>query len=106
MKQQNEPDPVLERTRKNVLNFYDTALNQKKPAEAIARYAGSEYRQHNPRCLFCNFMRHIIDDIQKSSTKAGDERRGVFPGFKKDAMVGGNVHHDGFLVGNVFACDF
>jgi predicted SnoaL-like aldol condensation-catalyzing enzyme len=28
--------------------FYDLMFNQCKPAEAIERYAGAEYRQHNP----------------------------------------------------------
>jgi uncharacterized protein YceH (UPF0502 family) len=39
---------VLERNRANVLAFYDLMFNQSRPAEAIERYAGAEYRQHNP----------------------------------------------------------
>ncbi|MFP5488350.1 MAG: nuclear transport factor 2 family protein [Acidimicrobiia bacterium] len=39
---------VLERNRANVLAFYDLMFNQNQPAEAIERYAGVEYRQHNP----------------------------------------------------------
>ena len=29
--------------------FYDLMFNQSKPREAIERYAGAEYRQHNPQ---------------------------------------------------------
>jgi uncharacterized protein YceH (UPF0502 family) len=39
---------ALERNRANVLAFYDMMFNQNRPAEAIERYAGAEYRQHNP----------------------------------------------------------
>jgi len=38
----------LERNKQNVQAFYDLMFNQCQPAEAIARYAGAEYRQHNP----------------------------------------------------------
>ena len=42
-------DPAnLERNKSNVCEFYDLMFNQSKPAEAIERYAGSTYRQHNP----------------------------------------------------------
>jgi len=33
---------------KNAQAFYDLMFNQCRPAEAIQRYAGAEYRQHNP----------------------------------------------------------
>lgn len=39
---------TLERNRENVVAFYDLMFNQSKPAEAIERYTGAEYRQHNP----------------------------------------------------------
>ena len=38
----------LERNKSNVTAFYDLMFNQCRPAEALARYAGSEYIQHNP----------------------------------------------------------
>jgi predicted SnoaL-like aldol condensation-catalyzing enzyme len=38
----------LERNKQNVTAFYDLMFNQCQPAEALARYAGSEYIQHNP----------------------------------------------------------
>ncbi|HEY8140355.1 MAG TPA: nuclear transport factor 2 family protein [Nitrososphaera sp.] len=37
----------LERNKKNVVAFYDLMFNQSKPAEAIRRYAGKVYIQHN-----------------------------------------------------------
>ena len=38
----------LERNKSNAQAFYDLMFNQCKPREAIARYAGDEYIQHNP----------------------------------------------------------
>lgn len=39
---------ALERNKRNVTEFYDLMFNQNKPAEAIERYAGETYTQHNP----------------------------------------------------------
>ncbi len=41
-------DPRLERNKQNVMAFYDLMFNQSRPAEALTRYAGDAYRQHNP----------------------------------------------------------
>jgi predicted SnoaL-like aldol condensation-catalyzing enzyme len=37
-----------ERNRTNAVAFYDLMFNQNRPAEAIDRYAGDVYIQHNP----------------------------------------------------------
>ena len=39
---------ALERNKKNVVDFYDLMFNQCEPGEAIRRYAGADYVQHNP----------------------------------------------------------
>ena len=38
----------LEANKRNVTAFYDLMFNQCRPAEAIERYAGASYTQHNP----------------------------------------------------------
>jgi predicted SnoaL-like aldol condensation-catalyzing enzyme len=40
--------PDLEQSKETVRAFCDLAFNQKEPAEAVARYVGSRYTQHNP----------------------------------------------------------
>ncbi len=37
-----------ERNKETVVAFYDLMFNQCQPAEAMARYAGDAYTQHNP----------------------------------------------------------
>ena len=43
-----ERNSVLERNRAAVTAFYDLMFNECNPAEAIERYAGDRYVQHNP----------------------------------------------------------
>lgn len=38
----------LQRNKSNVTAFYDLMFNQSRPEEAIERYAGVTYIQHNP----------------------------------------------------------
>jgi predicted SnoaL-like aldol condensation-catalyzing enzyme len=38
----------LERNKQNVVAFYDLMFNQCKPREAVEKYVGAEYIQHNP----------------------------------------------------------
>jgi predicted SnoaL-like aldol condensation-catalyzing enzyme len=39
---------MLERNKKNVVAFYDLMFKQSKPREAMERFAGDTYIQHNP----------------------------------------------------------
>lgn len=39
---------VLERNKQTVIGFYDLMFNQCQPAEAVCRYVGERYIQHNP----------------------------------------------------------
>ena len=38
----------LESNKTTVRDFYNLAMNLKKPEEAVAKYMGPTYRQHNP----------------------------------------------------------
>jgi predicted SnoaL-like aldol condensation-catalyzing enzyme len=38
----------LERNKRNAMAFYDLMFNQSRPREAMERFAGAEYIQHNP----------------------------------------------------------
>jgi predicted SnoaL-like aldol condensation-catalyzing enzyme len=38
----------LDRNKRTAMAFYDPMFNRSQPAEAMERYAGDEYIQHNP----------------------------------------------------------
>ncbi|MEQ1804098.1 MAG: nuclear transport factor 2 family protein [Burkholderiaceae bacterium] len=45
----SETSARLEQNKKTVTAFYDLMFNQCKPAEAVRRYVGAKYVQHNPK---------------------------------------------------------
>src|SRR5438874_8010092 len=53
MKKAEELDDaqLLERNKANVQAFYDLMFNQARPAEALERYVGETYIQHNPNVV-------------------------------------------------------
>ena len=57
----------LERNKQTVKAFYDLMFNQNNPREAIERYVGSEYIQHNPlvadgKDAFIAYFEHIAKE--------------------------------------------
>ncbi len=42
-------DQELENNKRIVREYYELAFNGRQPAEAVAKYMGSYYRQHNPQ---------------------------------------------------------
>lgn len=41
-------DDPLERNKRNVMAFYELMFNRCQPTEALSKYAGDVYIQHNP----------------------------------------------------------
>jgi predicted SnoaL-like aldol condensation-catalyzing enzyme len=39
---------TTEQNRRNAIAFYDLMFNQSKPREAVERFVGANYTQHNP----------------------------------------------------------
>jgi predicted SnoaL-like aldol condensation-catalyzing enzyme len=52
----------LEQNKATAMAFYDTAFNQKRPDEAVSRYVGKTYIQHNPN--FADGPQAFIDAVK------------------------------------------
>lgn len=62
----------IQQNKATVTAFYDTAFNQKRPDEAVSRYVGRMYRQHNPN--FGDGPQAFIDAV-KAWTGANPQLR-------------------------------
>ena len=61
----------LEQNKKNVMAFYALAFNQNNPIEAIKRYVGEVYIQHNPTVAdgkeaFIDYFEKMAKEYQAS----------------------------------------
>jgi predicted SnoaL-like aldol condensation-catalyzing enzyme len=62
----------LEANKQSVMAFYDVMFNQCRPAEAIERYAGDVYLQHNPDVG--DGQQAFIDDCERMAAEYPGER--------------------------------
>ena len=58
--------------KKLAMEFYDLTFNQARPREAIERYVGDEYIQHNPRLL--DGKEAFIEYFERMATEYPDKR--------------------------------
>ena len=63
---------TLEQNRRNAMAFYDLMFNQCKPKEAVERYVGASYTQHNP---------HVADG-KESFIRYFEKMASEYPGKK------------------------
>ena len=66
-------DSRLERNKNNVIEFYDMAFNKCKPKEAVEKYAGDDYIQHNPKVIsgkegFINYFLNLAEKYPGKKT--------------------------------------
>ena len=75
-------EEALEANKKTVTAFYKTAFNDHKPEEAVAKYVGGSYIQHNPTAADGSlpFIDYIRDTVKKYPGLRADIRRVIAEG--------------------------
>tara|TARA_R110002012_G_scaffold321393_1_gene548968 strand:+ start:986 stop:1369 length:384 start_codon:yes stop_codon:yes gene_type:complete len=75
----------LEIMKRDVIAFYEMMFNDSRPREAIERYAGEEYIQHNPHVA--NGRQGFIEYFERMAAEYPDKRVEVKRAFAEGRHV-------------------
>lgn len=77
--------PDLDTMKRNVISFYEMMFNDCKPREAIKRFVGDEYIQHNPHV--CSGKQGFIEYFERMATEHPGKRVSVKRAFAEGDHV-------------------
>src|SRR5918995_600737 len=71
-----------ENNKQTVLDYYNMAFNDRKPAEAVEKYGGPYYTQHNPQAPdgFEAFIQFVTDFVEQFPQMSLDIKRAIAEG--------------------------
>jgi predicted SnoaL-like aldol condensation-catalyzing enzyme len=71
-----------ERNKQTVLDYYNMAFNDRKPAEAAEKYGGPYYIQHNPQAPdgFEAFIQFVTNFVEQFPQMSLDIKRAIADG--------------------------
>jgi predicted SnoaL-like aldol condensation-catalyzing enzyme len=71
-----------EKNKQTVLDYYNMAFNDRKPAEAVEKYGGPYYTQHNPQAPdgFEAFIQFVTDFVEQFPQMSVDIKRAIAEG--------------------------
>lgn len=75
----------LARNKKNAIAFYELMFNECKPREAVERYVGSRYTQHNP--MVGDGKEAFIEYFEKMGAEWPDKNVRVIRAIAEDDYV-------------------
>jgi predicted SnoaL-like aldol condensation-catalyzing enzyme len=80
--QRRNPVTDPEKNKQTVLAYYNLAFNDKQPAEAVEKYGGPHYIQHNPQAPdgFEAFVQFVTNFVEQFPQLSLDIKRAVAEG--------------------------